>query len=59
MMPHHAHLRRAQVKKLQPPQQVTLKGKMKVDMHKWWWPGKITGARPGSILIGHHKRQLS
>ena len=33
------------VKTLEVPQSVVLKGKMKVDMHAWYWPAKIKGER--------------
>jgi hypothetical protein len=33
------------IKTLTPPQELVLKGKMKVDMHAWYWPAKVKGAR--------------
>lgn len=33
------------VKTFEPPFSVTLKGKAKVDMHLWYWPSRIKGAR--------------
>jgi hypothetical protein len=33
------------VKTLAPPQELILKGKMKVDMHAWYWPAKVKGAQ--------------
>ncbi len=38
------------VKTLEAPQSVVLKGKMKVDMHAWYWPAKIKGERCSSAL---------
>jgi len=32
------------VKKLEPPCSVELKGKAKIDIHQWWWPGRVKGA---------------
>jgi hypothetical protein len=32
------------VKKLEPPFSVELKGKAKIDIHQWWWPGRVKGA---------------
>ena len=32
------------IKKFEPPLRVVLKGKAKVDMHQWFWPGRVKGA---------------
>ncbi len=34
------------VKTLERPHEVMLKGKMHVNLHHWYWPAKIKGARP-------------